>query len=130
MIIKHLYKRTISHKGKKITAWYFWYYDENKKQIRKSCGQNGKPCLTKREAEFYIESLSDSDLTPNQKRVTFNDFCDGMFSSGSKYLIKCKNKGHEITEKTRKMKEHNLKMILEKFGNLPVDKVSCTDFDN
>lgn len=130
MIVKHLYKRTISHKGKKVTAWYFWYYDENKKQIRKSCGQNGKPCLLKREAELYIQSLKDSDLSPNKNHITLREFCDGMFSQGSKYLIKCQNKGRTITEKTRKMKEYNLNMILEKFGDMPVDSVSSTDLDN
>ncbi|MCQ2086666.1 MAG: site-specific integrase [Bacilli bacterium] len=130
MIIKHLYKRTINHKGKKVQAWYFWYYDENKKQIRKSCGQNGKPCLTKRDAEFYIQSLDDSELVPQKKKITLIDFCSGMFDKDSKYLIKCKNKGHEITEKTRKMKAHNLEKILERFGTLPVDSIGPSDFDN
>ncbi|MCQ2577572.1 MAG: tyrosine-type recombinase/integrase [Treponema sp.] len=130
MIVKHLYQRTIIHSGKQVKAWYFWYYDEDKKQIRKSCGSNGKPCLTKKQAEIFLANINDNDLIPTKDSVTFNDFCRGMFDLNSKYLLKCKNKGRIITEKTRKMKEHNLKMILEKFGNLPVDKVSSTDFDN
>lgn len=130
MIIKHLYKRTIPHNGKKVQAWYFWYYDEDKRQIRKSCGSHGKPCLTKRDAEIYIQSLDDSDLIPKKKSVTFNDFCTGMFDQNSKYLIKCKNKGRTITEKTRKMKVYNLNKFLDKFGDMAVDTVEPSDIDN
>jgi len=129
LIIKHLYKRTILHNGKKVQAWYFWYYDQNKKQIRKSCGQNGKPCLLKREAEIYIQSLKDSDLAPQSNSVTFNEFCSGMFAPDSLYLKKCISKGRVITEKTRKMKEYNLRLILEKFGNRAVNSVEISEFD-
>lgn len=130
MIVKHLYQRTIIHSGKQVKAWYFWYYDEDKKQIRKSCGSNGKPCLTKKQAEIFLANINDNDLIPQKDTVTFNSFCRGMFDLNSKYLLKCKNKGRIITEKTRKMKEYNLNLILEKFGDLPVNKVGPADFDN
>lgn len=130
MIIKHLYKRTIPHKGKKVQAWYFWYYDENHKQIRKSCGTNGKPCLLKREAELFINSLDDSDLKPPKETLNFKQFCGGMFLQNSKYLVKCKNKGREITEKTRRQKQSNLENFLERFGDMPVNSVDEKDIDN
>ena len=66
-MIRHLYQRSIISKGKKIKAWYYWFYDENGKQVRKSCGQNGKPCTVKREAQAFIESLPDE----NKQKITF-----------------------------------------------------------
>ena len=70
-MIKHLFHRTITRNGKKIKAWYFWYYDENGKQVRKSCGQNGKPCTVKREAEAYIDSLNDKEFTREKDGETY-----------------------------------------------------------
>ena len=63
-MIKHLFQRTITRKGKKIKAWYYWFYDENGKQVRKSCGTDGKPCLTKREAEAFIDGVVERKITP------------------------------------------------------------------
>ena len=53
-----------------------------------------------------------------------------MFDQNSKYLIKCKNKGRTITEKTRKMKVYNLNKFLDKFGDMAVDTVEPSDIDN
>lgn len=128
-MVKHLYQRTITHNGKKIKAWYYWYYDENHKQIRKSCGQNGKPCLIKRDAQAYIESIKDSDLLP-QCSITFNDFCSGMFDDGSKYLTKLHNKGTDFVEKTLKQKRIYLSIFLDKFGNYRITDVDFGFIDN
>ena len=57
-MVRHLFQRTITRNGKKIKAWYYWYYDENGKQVRKSCGKDGKPCLLKRDAESFISCAS------------------------------------------------------------------------
>ena len=58
----HLYQRTLTRNGKKIKAWYYWYYDEFGKQIRKSCGKDGKPCILKRDAEAYISNLKEEEI--------------------------------------------------------------------
>lgn len=60
-LIKHLYQRTIKSNGKKIKAWYYWYYDESGKQVRKTCGEHGKPCILKRDAQSFIDKLTDDD---------------------------------------------------------------------
>lgn len=128
-MVKHLYQRTITHKGKKIKAWYYWYYDENGKQVRKSCGQNGKPCLIKRDAQAYIDSIKDSDLLP-QCSITFNDFCSGMFADGSKYLIKLHNKGTDFSTKTLRQKRNYMSIFLDKFGNYRITDVDYGFIDN
>lgn len=128
-MVKHLYQRTITHNGKKVKAWYYWYYDENHKQIRKSCGQNGKPCLIKRDAQAYIESIKDSDLLP-QCSITFNDFCSGMFADGSKYLTKLHNKGTDFSQKTLRQKRNYMSIFLDKFGNYKILDVDYGFLDN
>lgn len=132
MVIKHLYKRTITRKGKKIKAWYFWYYDENGKQIRKSCGTNGKPCLTKAEALFYINNINDNDLIPDSVTFTptLREFAADLYKPGSKFLIKKANRSESITEQTRKHNETVLNIFLDKFGDFKPDEIDPMDIDD
>ena len=58
---RHLFKRTETKNGRKETRWYYWFYDENGKQVKKSCGQHGKPCYLKKEAEAYLALLEEQD---------------------------------------------------------------------
>lgn len=116
--IYHIYKRSISKGGKKITAYYYWYYDDKGKQVRKSCGQHGKMCLTKREALEYIASLpSERPEVYAQSLCTFSDCVSGMFNPDSLYLKKRTAKGYSITEYSRQQKEHHLKVFLDKYGD-------------
>lgn len=128
---KHLYQRTITRKGKKIKAWYYWYYDSNGKQVRKSCGTEGKPCLIKREAEAFIASLKDEDLLEKEKKITFNQFCKDFYEPGSRFLIKQHNRGYDYKPNTIYQRKHYLEAyFLPKFGRMYVDEVNGFDFDN
>ena len=68
-MVRHLFQRTITKKGKSIKAWYYWFYDEYGKLIRRSCGTDGKPCTSKRDAEAFIANLKD-DIT-KESNLTF-----------------------------------------------------------
>ena len=129
MIEKHLYRRTIEKKGKKISCWYFWFWLDGK-QVRRSCGQNGKPCLTKRDAMAYISTLTDEDLLGINNKKFLQDWCMGMYDVNSEYLMRQKNKGFEIVEKTRNNKSKYLEHILEKFGKKEPDKITPSDIDS
>ncbi len=118
-MVKHLYQRTLKHNGKSVKAWYFWYYDEDGKQVRKSCGQNGKPCLLKREALAYLDSLKDDELITKKSKITLREFCAGMYDADSRYLTKLKNKGVVFTDLTRRQKATYLRYILDRFGDFP-----------
>ena len=128
MIEKHLYRRTISKNGKKISCWYFWFWLDGK-QVRRTCGKNGKPCLTKKEAMAYISSLTDDDLLGINTKKTLNDWCSGMYDTDSEYLIRQKNKGFEIADKTRQNKYNCLQRILEEFGDKEPSTILPSDID-
>ncbi len=114
----HIYKRSVTKGGKKITAYYYWYYDSNGKQVRKSCGSKGKMCLTKHEALDFISKLpSDPIDSYAQSLCTISDCVSGMFNQDSFYLRKRAAKGYSITEYSRQQKEHHLKVFLEKYGD-------------
>ena len=125
---KHLYQRTISRNGRKIKAWYYWFYDENGRQVRKSCGQDGKPCLLKRDAEAYISSLKDEQESP--KEITFNEYCEGFYDENSRILKKKYAWGIKYQPATIKIKRLFLSKFLDYFGNVFVEKLKPGDVEN
>ena len=126
-MIKHLFQRTITRKGKKIKAWYYWYYDSNGKQIRKSCGQNGKPCITKREAEAFLDSLDDKELT--REKTTFNDFCKDFYALDSFFIKKQIARGYKYQSNTIYQKKLYLDKFLQVFGNRNVTTLTVGEIE-
>lgn len=126
-MIKHLFQRTITRKGKKIKAWYYWYYDADGKQIRKSCGQNGKPCTIKREAEAFLDSLNDKELT--REKTTFNDFCKGFYSEDSFFIKKQIARGYKYQANTIYQKNLYLEKFLKAFGSRFVTNITVGDIE-
>lgn len=126
-MVKHLYQRTITHYGKKVKAWYFWFLDKNGKRIRRTCGKNGKPCLTKKEAQSFIELLDDNELL--KENITFNQFAINFFTESSFYIKKQKLKGYEYEAHTLKDKQRILDKFLEKFGEKLVTNISIGELE-
>lgn len=126
--IYHIYKRTITKNGKKITCYYYWFYDENHRQIRKTCGTNGNPCLTRKEALAYIATLSQNPM--HSDLCTIRECVSDMFLPGSLYLTKRTAKGYGITEYTRQQKQHHLELFLDKFGSRETESVEVAEIED
>ena len=124
----HLYQRTITSKGKKVKAWYYWFYDENGKQVRKSCGQNGKPCLLKRDAQAFIERFKDEEL--KRENITFNEYCKDFYSADSRFILKQIARGYKYQPKTVYMKNLHLRKFLFAFGHIQVNALRIGDIEN
>lgn len=129
-MVRHLFQRTITKNGKKIKAWYYWFYDENGKQVRKSCGQNGKPCLLKRDAEAFIDNLKDEDLSTSTKSITFNDYCKGFYNSDSRFVRKQAARGFKYQENSLYQKRLYIKKILAEFGDMKVTDIRAGKIEN
>ena len=128
-MVRHLFQRTVVKNGKKIKAWYYWFYDENGKQVRKSCGQNGKPCLTKRDAEYFLANLPDEE--PEKKEVlTFDTFCKGFYDPDSKFLKKQAARGYKYQPNSVYQKQLYLKKFLAVFAKTEVQKLTVGAVEN
>ena len=125
---KHLYQRTITKNGKKIKAWYYWFYDENGKQVRKSCGQNGKPCILKREAEAFITSLDEVEV--KKSNLTFADYCNGFYDDNSRFLKKQAARGYKYQANSLYQKRLYLTKFLSIFGNVLVKEIKAGMIEN
>ena len=127
MVVRHLFQRTITRNGKQIKAWYYWFYDENGKQIRRSCGQNGKPCLTKREAEYFIANLPAQE---KHQSLTFNEYCKGFYDDNSLFLRKQAARGFKYQANTIYQKNLYVKKFLDVFGETDVKKLTVGAVEN
>lgn len=128
-MVRHLFQRTITRNGKKVKAWYYWFYDEDGKQVRKSCGQNGKPCLTKRDAEYFLANLPEEE--PEKKEIiTFEVFCKGFYDYDSKFLKKQAARGYKYQPDTIYQKNLYLKKFIEVFGKTAVEKLTVGAVEN
>lgn len=124
----HLYQRTITHNGKKQKVWYYWYYDSSNKQVRKSCGSDGKPCLIKRDAQAFIETLP--PLIQEKKTITFNEFCKDFYAPDSRFILKQKARGTEYVANSLYQKNLYLGYFLDKFGSFNVSELKMIDIEN
>ena len=127
-MIKHLYQRTITKNGKKIKAWYYWFYDAQGKQVRKSCGQNGKPCILKREAEAFIANLDNEEVT--KAKLTFNDYCKGFYDDNSRFLKKQAARGYKYQANSIYQKRLYLSKFLNVFGNTCITEIKAGMIEN
>lgn len=127
-MIKHLYQRTITKNGKKIKAWYYWFYDAQGKQVRKSCGQNGKPCILKRDAEAFIASLEDEEIS--KSKITFNDYCKGFYDDDSRFLKKQAARGYKYQANSLYQKRLYLNKFLNVFSDVCVNDLKAGMIEN
>ncbi|MBO7518532.1 MAG: site-specific integrase [Methanobrevibacter sp.] len=124
----HLYQRTLTRNGKKIKAWYYWYYDEFGKQIRKSCGKDGKPCILKRDAEAYISNLKEEEI--KKEKITFAEYCDGFYEPGSRFLRKQEARGYKYQPNSIYQKNLYLQKFLSVFGKVNVRQLTVGMVEN
>lgn len=119
---RHLFKRNVVKDGKKQVRWYYWFFDSDGKQVKKSCGRNGKPCLLKREAEAFLKELEEQDRKNEEaanelKKLRLRDVAENMYSPESAFMRLSEERGRGITPQTMKLKSHYLKVFLGKFGD-------------
>lgn len=133
--VRHLFKRTETKNGKKETRWYYWYYDANGKQVKKSCGKHGKPCLLKREAEAFIAMLEEKDRQEEDefrlaRQMKLRDVGETLYEQDS-YFMKLKAAhGKKLQPQTIDQKERLMKIVLAEFGERIPETVEEGEIEN
>jgi hypothetical protein len=94
----HLYQRQLNTG----TFWYYWFYDEEKKQVQKACGFG---CEDKRDAVAFLEDLLRADLLEEKRKeklqgISFSQFAKDMFLEGAAHLERWKAKGNTLKPQT------------------------------
>jgi len=112
----HLYSRSRTGKdGKSIKRWYYWYWGEDGRRIRKAAGENNVAPLLKRDAQNFIDNLDKPKvaLSPTLSLASskpplfgapksFKDFAKTLFLPGAEHLKRRTiTDGGQIKEATR-----------------------------
>jgi integrase len=108
------------------TFWYYWYYDEAKRQVQHAYGHG---CESKRDAVAFLEDLLRADLLEKKRKdelrkTNFSLFAKDMFLEGAAHLQRWKEKGHILKPQTIvQHRRHLVNYLIPKFGKLPLDKI-------
>ncbi|MDR0524992.1 MAG: site-specific integrase, partial [Spirochaetaceae bacterium] len=114
----HVFKKPKKLKsGKTVYRWYYYYLDENKKQVQKAC----KGCKTRKEAEDYIRSLSCADDSSPAVRV--RDIAQNMFLPNSDHMDRRRQLGKPLDFGTMRQARHFAEAIIETWGDISIAQV-------
>ena len=135
VIERHLFKRTETKNGKKEVRWYYWFYDENGKQVKKSCGRHGKPCYLKREAEAYLAMLEEKDRLEqeaydNARKIRLCDIGATLYDSDSFFMKLKEAHGRKLQPQTVHQKKRIMRLILEEFGDRIPNTIEEGEIEN
>jgi integrase len=106
--------------GKTVHRWYYYYLDENKKQIQKAC----RGCKNRKEAEDYIRTLPGANV--KDTRVLIRDICADMFVPGSDHMNRRIQLGRVIDTHTVEEGRRHITAIAARWGHLTLPEVDPT----
>lgn len=132
---RHLFKRVEVKNGKQETRWYYWYYDENGKQVKRTCGQFRKPCRLKREAEAYLAYLEEQDKKEeaahtNAAKTRLREVGESLYDEDSVFMKLRAARGRAWSPQTRRQKQRLMKIVLDEFGERTPGDVDESEIEN
>jgi integrase len=109
--------------GKKVYRWYYYYLDENKKQVQKAC----RGCKSRKEAEDYIRTLAGESGV--DKSALIKDIAAPMYIPGGDHVNRLNQLGRVLQIETITDARHFIKLIIDEWGSRPlasIDPVELT----
>ncbi|MDR0543219.1 MAG: site-specific integrase [Dysgonamonadaceae bacterium] len=114
----HVFKKPRKLKsGKTVYRWYYYYLDENKKQVQKAC----KGCKSRKEAEDYIRALPaalDTSAT-----ILIKDIARDMFLLNSGHMDRRQQLGKSLDIGTMQQARHFTEAIIDTWGDLSIAQI-------
>jgi integrase len=102
--------------GKTVHRWYYYYHDENGKQVQKAC----KRCKSRKEAEDYIRSLSDA---AGDNVVLIKGIAETMFLPNSDHMNRRNQLGRVLDRGTMLQARRYIKLIIDDWGDKTIVQI-------
>ena len=112
----HIFKKTVKSGNKTVQRWYYWFKDENGKQISRVC----KNCYTKQQAQIFISQLPQQ----LQEKFLVSELSKNMFVPGSEFLQLQENLGKKHSPITLRIYNNRLEEIVKDFGSIELTNMS------
>lgn len=117
----HLFHKEVISKNKKIKKWYYWFYDQDGKQVQKVC----KGCFTKADAERFLALMP----VPEKKSETkISVITKDMYVPKSLHVLRREQMGKSVKPRTLVQWRHYVDIINENFGNVNISDLTVKDF--
>ncbi|MDR0785583.1 MAG: site-specific integrase [Treponema sp.] len=119
----HVFKKPKRLKnGKIVHRWYYYYLDENDKQIQRAC----QGCKTRQEAEDYIRTLWITDGA-RETPLLIKDIAAEMFIPGGVHISRLEQLGRLLALESLANARHFIKLIIARWGDRPLAFVNPTE---
>ncbi len=126
MAVYNLFQNKILNKnGKFVKRWYYWFYNESGRQIKKAC----KGCKTKAEADSYINQLPplNNQNRQNKSHVLLRDIAADMYLPGSEHVERRRQMGKSVKLDLLSESRTYIKQIIEVFGDADLFTLDSAD---
>ncbi|MDR0599595.1 MAG: hypothetical protein LBG84_05875, partial [Treponema sp.] len=118
----HVFKKPKKLKsGKTVHRWYFYFLDENKRQVQRAC----RGCKTRKEAEDYIRKLD--SMGGADTGALIKDIAQNMYIPGGAHIDRLVQLGRILDIETIKDAHRFVKKIIEEWGERPLASIDPTE---
>jgi integrase len=107
--------------GKTVHRWYYYYLDENKKQVQRAC----RGCKNRNEAEDFIRALDGA--RGKDKEALIKDIAKNMYVPGGDHVNRLNQLGRVLDIDTIKDARRYIKKIIEEWGDRPLASIDPTE---
>jgi len=118
----HLFRKTVKSGKKEVKKWYYYFFDEEGNRYQRVC----KNCRTLEEATSFIKELEFNSSHP----LTVAEVAKGLFEPDSDYINRQIALGKKLSEKTLKCYRSYTGLIIDKFGDIPIEKLKSKNVTN
>jgi integrase len=120
-----VFKKSVKGRlGRQVHRWYYYYIDQNGKQIQKSCGKGIK---NRSDAEDFIRTFPDygDPAAVAQGRVLIKTIAGDMYIPGSAHYKRRAELGKSTDLNTMREARGIIKKITADFGDLYIDDLDA-----
>jgi integrase len=117
----HVFKKSKKLKNKTVHRWYYYYLDEDKKQVQRAC----RGCKTRKEAEDYIRALDSGNS--RDKAALIKDIAVNMFIPGGDHVNRLEQLGRVYDISTLLDGHRFIKQIIKTWGTRPLASIDPTE---
>jgi integrase len=117
----HVFRKPKKLKNKMVHRWYYYYLDEDKRQVQKAC----RGCKTSKEAEDYIRTIEGSNS--RDKAALIKDLAANMFIPGGDHVNRLEQLGRVYDISTLLDGRRFIKEIIKTWGDRPLASIDPTD---
>ncbi|WP_461254880.1 tyrosine-type recombinase/integrase [Treponema sp. R80B11-R83G3] len=116
-------KQKILKGGKKVYRWYYWFYNEDKRQIQKACPR----CRNRSEADAFVRTLPPPGGGVINPDLLLSVIAEKMYIPGSDHVDRRRQLGQSVKFDTLAEARGYINLIIQEFGCYALKDIDSED---